>query len=60
MSIYKLSLHESAIIGGNIVIRVPGGWIYLIPVGLDYTSVFVPWQSPMEFVNLMEDKKDKG
>lgn len=46
MSIHKLELHESYIVDSNIeVIKVPGGWIYLIkhPPFNQLVSVYVPY-----------------
>lgn len=46
MNIHKLEIHESCIVDSNLeVIRVPGGWIYLIkhkPFN-QVVSVYVPY-----------------
>lgn len=42
--VYDMKLHQVISIGDSVVKRVPGGWIYLIPVGDESDqAVFVPW-----------------
>jgi len=42
--IYKLKLHHHIFVndGNIIVVRVPGGWIYINGSPVDTTAVFVP------------------
>lgn len=59
-SIYKMKLHSSVEISpDNIVMRIPGGWIYITKI-MEYTnngkantklsSVFVPFNNEFENV----------
>jgi hypothetical protein len=51
MAIYEMQLHEVISIGDAVVKRVPGGWIYSIPVSdsLDQ-AVFVPFNNKFQDV----------
>lgn len=43
--IYKLNLHETVIINGMNITRIPGGWIYevnAIPIKVDFNKEFEP------------------
>lgn len=49
VTIYDLELNEMHIIEHGVVVRVPGGWIYLIQdEGGGENSVFVPYNNEFE------------